>query len=138
MFEDIPALLPMLLFGLVCDSKYVKESLKLNKLYLLPATADCLDEESFGDVYSGWNEGKFCVRVEVFVPFQAIGEADFRQGDSVELFIDTRDGKNKPTVSKFCHHFIFFPMPHQGYPGEGKISRFRNEDTHRLCTRLRI
>ncbi|MDP1608409.1 MAG: hypothetical protein Q8L98_03735 [Chlamydiales bacterium] len=133
MFEDLPALMPIQFFGLVSDLMYVKEGLKTNKLYLLPSTADCLDEESFADVYAGWNEEKFCVHIEAFVPFQGIGEADFRQGDSIELFIDTRDGKNKPAVSKFCHHFVFFPMLHQGYSGR-EISRFRNEDTHRLCS----
>ncbi|HAB98477.1 MAG TPA: hypothetical protein DCE71_01485 [Parachlamydiales bacterium] len=133
MFEDLPALMPMQFFGLACDCLYLKGDLKPLPSYRLPSTSDCLDEEAFADFYCGWNEEKFSFRVDVRLPFQAIGEADFRRGDSLEIFIDTRDLKSKPVVSKFCHHFVFFPIEHQGSFGR-EISRFRNEDTHRLCS----
>jgi len=135
MFEDLPALMPIQFFGLVCDCTYLPIKISLqNKLdYELPCTADCLDEESFADFYCGWNEEKLSLRVEVQQPFQKIGDSDFRRGDSLEIFIDTRDLKSKAVVTRFCHHFIFFPAEYQGNYGR-EISRFRNEDTHRLCS----
>ena len=135
MFEDLPALMPIQFFGLVCDCSYLagKISVECERDYALPCTADCLDEESFADLYCGWNEEKISVRAEVQEPFQKIGETDFRRGDSLEIFIDTRDLKSKAVVTRFCHHFVFFPAEYQGYYGR-EISRFRNEDTHRLCS----
>lgn len=132
MFEDLPALMPMQFFGLVSDCPYLKGSLKPHSSYLLPSTADCLDEETFADLYCGWNEEKFSLFADIHVPFKTIGESDFRKGDSLEIFIDTRDLKSKAVVSRFCHHFVFFPVQHQGCFGR-EISRFRNEDTHSLC-----
>ncbi len=131
MFEDLPALMPMQFFGLVCDCPYINGALKTSPSHLLPSTSDCLDEESFADFYCGWNEEKFSLRADVRVPFRTVGETDFRRGDSLEVFIDTRDLKGK-VVSKFCHHFVFFPVEHQGYFGR-EISRFRGDDTHPLC-----
>jgi hypothetical protein len=132
MFEDLPSLSPVQFFGLTADSLFIRDSLKPLKPYLLPSTSDLLGEESFADIYTGWNFEKLCFYIAVHRPFQKIGEGDFRKGDSVELFIDTRDLKTKGVVTRFCHHFIFFPVETQNFYGR-EITRFRNEDTHRLC-----
>ena len=133
MFEDLPALMPIQFFGLACDCEYLKGALKPSPAYLLSSTADCLDEEAFADLYCGWSEEKISIFADVHVPFQKVGESDFRKGDCLEIFIDTRDLKSKAVITRFCHHFIFFPLEHQGHFGR-EISRFRNEDTHRLCS----
>lgn len=132
LFEDLPALSPVQFFGLTSDCFYVKGALKPNKTFLLPSTADLLDEEMFADVYAAWNFDKLAFHIAVHRPFQKIGESDFRKGDSIELLIDTRDLKTKGVVSRFCHHFVFFPVEVQNFYGR-EITRFRNEDTHRLC-----
>lgn len=133
LFEDIPSLSPVQFFGLSWDCPYLKKgSLKPEKAYLLPSTSDLLDEESFADVYAAWSVDKLSFFISVRRPFQKIGEGDFRRGDSVELFIDTRDLKSKGVVSRFCHHFVFFPVETQNFFGR-EITRFRNEDMHRLC-----
>lgn len=132
LFEDLPALSPVQFFGLACDCAYLQGSLKPEKKFLLPSTSDLLEEEPFADLYVGWNVEKIAVQVVVHRPFQKIGEPDFRRGDSVELFIDTRDLKTKGVVSRFCHHFVFFPVLTQNFYGR-EITRFRNEDMHRLC-----
>ncbi|HSX26850.1 MAG TPA: hypothetical protein VLE89_07600 [Chlamydiales bacterium] len=132
LFEDIPALSPVQFFGVTCDCSFIKGSLKPEKPYLLPSTADMLDEESFADVYAAWNVDKLAFYIAVHRPFQKVGEGDFRRGDSVELFIDTRDLKSKGVVSRFCHHFVFFPVQVQNFLGR-EVTRFRNEDMHRLC-----
>jgi hypothetical protein len=132
LFEDMPALSPVQFFGLAYDCPFIKGSIKPEKGYLLPLTTDLLDEEAFADVYAGWNFDKLVFYVAVHRPFQKIGEGDFRKGDSIELFIDTRDLKTKGVVSRFCHHFVFFPVETQNFYGR-EVTRFRNEDMHRLC-----
>ncbi len=133
MFEELPSLCPVQFFGLSADCHFLtKGTLKPDKRFLLPSTADMLDEESFANVYAAWNFEKLLFLIQVKSPFQRIGEGDLRKGDSVELFLDTRDLKSKGAISRFCHHFVFFPALFQGFYGR-EITRFRNEDTHRLC-----
>jgi len=132
LFEDMPSLSPVQFFGLAADSQFIRAPLKPEKNYLLPSTADLLDEDSFADLYSAWNFEKLSFYVAVHLPFQKVNEGDFRKGDSIELFIDTRDLKTKGAITRFCHHFVFFPVETQNFYGR-EITRFRNEDTHRLC-----
>lgn len=133
MFEELPSLCPVQFFGLSADCPFLsKGMLKKDKRFLLPSTSDMLDEESFADVYAAWNFEKLLFLVDVKVPFQRIGEGDLRKGDSVELFLDTRDLKSKGAISRFCHHFVFYPAQVQSFYGR-EVTRFRNEDVHRLC-----
>lgn len=133
MFEDLPSLCPVQFFGMTADCQFQAAGVfKADKAYLLPSADDLLDEESFADVYVAWNFDKLRFLIDVRVPFQQIGDGDTRLGDSIELFIDTRDLKSKGTISKFCHHFIFYPAAVQGFYGR-EATRFRNEDVHRLC-----
>lgn len=131
LFEDLPALSPVQFFGLTADCQFLRGALKPEKGYLLPSTNDLLDEETFADVYTAWNFEKLCFYFAVHRPFQKVTD-DFRKGDSIELFIDTRDLKTKGVVTRFCHHFVFFPVEVKNFYGQ-EITRFRNEDTHRLC-----
>jgi len=132
LFEDVPGFSAVQFFGVNSDCHYIRSSLKPDKAHLLPCTSDLLGEESFADVYAGWNVEKLSFYIISKVPFQKAGEGDFRKEDSIELFIDTRDLKTKGVVSKFCHHFVFFPVQVQNFYGR-EITRFRNEDIHRLC-----
>jgi hypothetical protein len=91
-----------------------------------------LGEESFADLYCGWSEERLAFACDVHLPFTRVIEGDFRKGDSLELFIDTRDLKSKGVISRFCHHFVFTPGELQGFHGR-EVTRFRNEDIHRLC-----
>jgi hypothetical protein len=131
-FEDLPSLSPVQFFGVSCDCFYFKRSFKPEKTFLLPSTGDLLGEDSFADVYIGWNMEKIALIISVHIPFQNVDEVDFRGGDSVEIFIDTRDLKTKGSVSRFCHHFVFFPTQVQNFYGR-EVTRFRGEDIHRLC-----
>lgn len=132
LFEDIPALSPVQFFGLTADCQFVRGGLKPKKENLLPSTSDLLDENTFVDVYTAWNFEKLCFNFAIHQPFQKVIDTDFRKGDSIELFIDTRDLKTKGVVTRFCHHFVFFPVEIQNFFGR-EITRFRNEDTHKLC-----
>lgn len=130
LFEDLPALSPVQFFGLTADCQFMRGSLKPEKGNILPSTNDLLDEESFADVYTAWNFENLSFFFKINRPFQKVGD-DFRKGDSIELFIDTRDLKTKGVVTRFCHHFVFFPVEVKNFLGQ-EITRFRNEDTHRL------
>lgn len=132
LFDDVPSLSPVQFFGITADCLSVRGKLKPEKEYLLPDTADLLGETSFADVYAGWNLDKIAFHFSVHSPFQKVGEGDFRRGDSIEIFLDTRDMKTKGTISKFCHHFVFFPVLVQNFYGR-EVTRFRNDDTHDLC-----
>lgn len=126
MFEELPSLSPLQFFGIVADAHFFpKKNWKPDSSFLLPLTSEWTDEEPFADVYAAWNFEKLLFHVAVKNP--SLGE-----GDSIELFIDTRDLKSKGVVSRFCHHFIFYPHQVQGFYGR-EITRFRGEETHRLC-----
>lgn len=130
-FDDLPSFSPVQFFGIASDCFYIRGKLKTEKEFLLPSTSDLLGEASFADVYAGWNVEKIAFHFSVHVPFQK-AESDFRKGDSVEIFIDTRDLKTKGVISKFCHHFVFFPVQVQNFFGR-EMTRFRNDDMHPLC-----
>ncbi len=132
LFEDLPALSPVQFFGFGCDCLYLRHGLKPDKNFLLPLTTELLGEEPFADVYMGWNVEKIALFISVKVPFQSTGDGDFRKGDSIELFLDTRDLKTKGVVSRFCHHFVFFPVQVKNFYGR-EATRFRGEDIHPLC-----
>ena len=133
MFEELPSLCPVQFFGLSADCPFLaKGSLKAERRFLLPSTAEMLDEETFAEVYASWNFEKLLFFIKVNLPFQQVKDTDPRKGDSVELFIDTRDLKSKGTVSRYCHHFAFYPAQIQGFYGR-EMTRFRSDDVHRLC-----
>lgn len=133
MFEELPSLSPVQFFGVAADCLFsTKKLAKPTPLFLLPSTTDLLDEEAFASIYAAWNFEKLSFHFEIHTPFQKLNEGDFRKGDSVELFIDTRDLKSKGIISRFCHHFVFYPTQIQGFYGR-EITRFRGEDGHRLC-----
>lgn len=133
MFEEVPSLCPAQFFSISADALFLSKGiLKKEKRYLLPSTADFLDEESFADVYAAWNFDKLMFFVDVKAAFQGMNESDLTRGDTVELFLDTRDLKTKGAISKFCHHFIFFAAALQGFYGR-ECTRFRGDDIHPLC-----
>ncbi len=61
--------------------------------FSLPDTSDLCDEERFAEVCMGWNTEGLELLIEVEEPFQEAFYPEVSRGDSVELFIDTRDVK---------------------------------------------
>jgi hypothetical protein len=122
-FEGLPALSPIQFFGLAWECAYFDGKFSPERKYRLPSTAQLLSEEEFATVFMGWNERKVALYI------QSNGRTE---NDSLELFFDTRDLKTKAQVSKYCHHFLFTPEKKEGFFGR-EVSRFRDEDIHRLC-----
>jgi hypothetical protein len=100
--------------------------------YLLPDTSGLCSEESFAQVAVAWHEDGLEAFVNIDYPFKRAFYPEVDRGDSVELFIDTRDVKTSGFNTRFCHHFFFLAEGVEGHIA-GEITRFRTEDTHPLC-----
>jgi len=133
--EDFVPLTPVNFFQLNADCHYI-DSAKNQKIqtekYLLPNTSSLCAEESFAEIFMGWNEEGLEICVKIGVPFQSVRYPAIELGDSIELFIDTRDVKTTGFNTRFCHHFFFLPEGVDGHFA-GEITHFRTEDTHPLC-----
>lgn len=105
---------------------------KNSQKYLLPDTSALCVENHFADVAMGWNHEGIEVLATVKVPSIQTAYPNITNGDSVELFFDTRDVKTSGFNTRFCHHFFFLPEAVEGV-NAGEITRFRTEDVHELC-----
>ncbi|MCB1117252.1 MAG: hypothetical protein KDK50_01580 [Chlamydiia bacterium] len=135
MFEDVPALRAATFFKLSfplprSDRLDAKKGLK--KPFLLPDISEFLDEDSFARVAMAWNEKGLFVVVDVDKAFEESAFPELQRGDSFELFIDTRDLKSAGTVTRFCHHFVFFPKEDDECKSQ-EITRMREEDSRELA-----
>ncbi|MCE5316361.1 MAG: hypothetical protein LLG04_03235 [Parachlamydia sp.] len=135
--EEFAGLAPINFFQLEIEcpkveSGFPKINAKNKGRYILPNTSELCAEWPFAEVAMGWNgEG-----LELFIAIdQAVHRVSYpnvTQGDSVELFFDTRDVKTSGFNTRFCHHFFFLPEAVEGNQA-GEITRFRGEETHELC-----
>jgi len=101
----------------------------LNKKYLLPSFSSLLNEEEFAKVYVGWSPLAIFFLFDIDINFSNFNE-DFRKGDSIEIFIDTRCLKTKGYLTKFCHHFVIYS---EGQNRAEEITRFRQDEMHPLA-----
>lgn len=100
-----------------------------DKKYLLPDLSEYKKIEPLARVNVTYEEKGLYLLFSLNYPFQESNESDYRKGDSVELFFDTRDNKNAASITKFCHHFVFFPVSKTGR----EVTCFRLEDRHDFC-----
>ena len=66
-------------------------TVKNRERYLLPDLSSLCHEDSFADVALAWSQEGIEVFVQVREPFQQSSYPRVDQGDSVEIFLDTRD-----------------------------------------------
>lgn len=136
MLEEIVPLEPVHFFAFQIDCLYAKSS-KLDKRHFLPDLSAFHDGSPFARVALGWDEKGIRAQAEVEGTFDHPDFPKFTEGDSIELFFDTRDVKTTGFTTRFCHHFFFLPDPVQTSGGEdvhgGEITRFRTEGVHPLC-----
>lgn len=134
LLESLPSLSPLSFFKLsqkILRAEKIPSGIGKGKFELLK-TAELLGEEGFADIKMAWNREGLLFEIQVNKPFEDCFYPDFRKGDSVELFIDTRDLKTAGFFHKFCHHFLFLPQPVSQVQAQ-EISRFRTEEAHPLC-----
>jgi len=132
------SLVPVHFFSLAFDCLYLSpqdvEAKKgeLGKKYLLPSTSDLCGDAPFAQVAMAWNEEGIAFYIEVDQPLKFSAYPEVTSGDSVEIFIDTRDIKTSGYNTHFCHHFYFLPQVVKEHQA-GEITHFRGDDAHPLC-----
>ncbi len=102
------------------------------KMFKLPHYAWLVDEEPFADVYMGWNQEGVSLFFEIDKAFEEARYPQYEEGDSVELFLDTRDMKQATYAHRFCHHFLILPAEVHGVRAL-EITRLRADDKRPLC-----
>lgn len=141
MSDDLVSLSPVNFFQFSLDCCFIKEgdsfpffdlTKKELEKYLLPDTSSLCGEDSFSKFYMGWNKGGIYAKVIIDQPFKESNYPKVTDGDSVELFFDTRDVKTSGYNTRFCHHFYFLPEAVEGHQA-GEITHFRTEERHELC-----
>lgn len=135
MFDSEPfSLNPVQFFAIACDCHALlkKDQPPLLATHELPSTAPLTGEQRFAKIGMGWHEEglAFVIQINRAAAYSAYPAVS--NGDSVELFIDTRDVKTAGFNTRFCHHFFFLPQKVEGVD-RGEITHFRTEDSHPLC-----
>ncbi|CDR32852.1 hypothetical protein [Criblamydia sequanensis] len=105
---------------------------KEGKKFTLPSPDFLTGEETFASIGLGYNLEGIALRVEVQKPVERVFYPEIREGDSFEVFIDTRDLKTTGYATRFCHHFFFLPELVDGRKA-GEITRFRGEESHPIA-----
>lgn len=128
-------LLPLHFFSISTECRYCKPSpfpAQLARSCQLSNTSELGLEDSFAKVKLAWNRDGLLAEIDCSASFEKCSYPNIEEGDSVELFIDTRDVKTSGYNTRFCHHFFFLPEPLDGVAA-GEITHFRTEDSHSLC-----
>ncbi len=132
LLENMDPLLPADFFSYQLDIFYQSDLYSLGKAKPMFDVCDLLDEEKFADLSLIWNEQGIAGRAVIHKPFQESSFPAYEKGDSLELFISTREIK-KGSATRFCHHFVFLAAEVQGIQAQ-EVTRFRSEDSHPLCS----
>jgi hypothetical protein len=134
--ENLVAITPINFFQIFIECPYLtpgfpQSSLSKEVKYRLPDTSTLCHESPFAEIAMGWNFEGIEVHAAISQPFCRASFPNVIQGDSLELFFDTRDLKGTGFNTRFCHHFYFLPEHVEGAIA-GEITRFRSEDAHEL------
>ncbi|MCE2982240.1 MAG: hypothetical protein LW832_01615 [Parachlamydia sp.] len=133
MFESpLFSLAPVEFFALSADCRYLPGKGRLSKDFELPKTGALCHEKAFATIAMGWNEEGLRFLVEVDQPTSRSSYPQLQKGDSVELFIDTRDVKTSGFNTRFCHHFFFLAETVDEH-WCGEMTHFRTDDRHPIC-----
>jgi len=133
--DALPPVSPLSFVRVVTACPHVKELTLKSKLtcaHMLPSIETLSDREVFAEVAMGWSEEALYFVFDVDVPLDEVLYPDFAKGDSIELFIDTRDIEGASSLSRFCHHFFFLPYPVQQVQA-GEITRLRADQSRPMA-----
>lgn len=99
---------------------------------MLPVFCELLGEQKFADVLLGWHASGLWIGLNIAAPLQQSIYPDYKKGDAIEIFIDTRDVKTAGYATKFCHHFVILPQKTTSETMM-EITHFRSDDKHELA-----
>ncbi len=100
----------------------------LEEVYQISDFSTLLDEKTGVDLHMAYSESLH-LHFLVHEPFQEVVYPKYQSGDSIELFIDTRNIKGSKVVHSFCHHFILFPKPIENMSGM-EVTKFYIHQEH--------
>lgn len=125
--KDLRALSPASFFELRAKVPQLDKKGSFKRGFL-PDTRGLTGEGKLAAVALLWSSAALHFLLEV--------NLELEEGDFFELFIDTRDMKSSNVITRFCHHFIFYPYEETGI----EATRFRSDESHELAdsTLLRI
>ena len=134
MFESPPfSLSPIEFFAISYECRYLPKAERLSWDRELPGTGALCHECNFAKMAMGWHEEGLSFLAQVNQPAVRSACPNVSKGDSVEIFIDTRDVKTSGFNTRFCHHFFFLPQAVE-LISCGEATHFRTEDeNHPLC-----
>lgn len=134
MFEEQLGLSPLFFLNSSITIPYLPPTKKtfFSDEFALPSTAELSASDEFAKVFMAYNDLGIHLFAEVKAEVKKVLFPQFRQGDCLEFFFDTRDIKTRRGVSNFCHHFVFFPEEVNGFLGQ-EITRFRGDSSRPLC-----
>lgn len=125
MLKEIAPLTPSQFFKMSCRVPYAKE-------IKLPDTSTLVSEESFATLSVEWNERGLRFVAEIKSRLKESSYPRVQEGDSVELFIDTRNMKSAGSITPFCHHFVFLPLPVDDIRA-AELTKFRGEESRPMA-----
>ena len=130
MFGQLPYFSVFPFFAVEASIKKTKKK-KLDSNFFLLDFEKYKKKKAFANIYMGWSLDGISLKIVVNEKITEVSQ-DYRKGDSVELFFDTRDVKTKNYFSRFCHHFVFYPAPLDDIQAK-EVTRFHSEEVHPLC-----
>jgi hypothetical protein len=98
---------------------------------VLPNTSSISGERPFCEVTMGWEKKGLRFFFEFSRSFDHPLYPSYDAGDSIELYIDTRDVKSGFNT-RYCHHFFLLPKAVDGVQA-GEVTHFRTDDRHEHC-----
>jgi hypothetical protein len=111
--------------------KELREGRPFRSTAALSDVSDLLVEDKCADVAMTWRERGIELLVKLTGKFSENMFPRYRDGDSIELFINTRNLIGSSSVHKFCHHLIFLP------DGSGvEMTRLRADEERPLAGNL--
>lgn len=140
MEENLDQIIPILpgdFFVATHDLKRAEWTDSLQKKHRLANFSELLYEDCFSEIRMGWNPRGLIFEIHIQKEFEECFFPEYRKGDSIELFIDTRDLKNAGFIHRFCHHFVMLPKPIEEISAQ-EVTVFRTDDRHELCEGKKI
>lgn len=129
--KDKSCLMPIDLFSIEVTIAYLEDQKVNMKQIKLPSFPELFYKQAFADVGLYYNQDGIGGKVEVQGPFTGAEYPDFTKQDAFELLISTRQTTYATHVTRFCHHFVIFPVEIGSFYAK-EITHFRHDDTRPL------
>jgi hypothetical protein len=129
--KDKSCLMPIDLFAIEVDIPCLEQKSIKMKDIVLPTFPELFYQEAFADVGLYYNSDGIGGKVHVDAPFSSSEYPDFSKGDALELLISTKESSHATSVTRFCHHFVIFPVEIGNFYAK-EITHFRHDDTRAL------